>query len=332
MSNKTKKVKPIAQDPKRAQSLKLKGKRVVPGTLRPSKSVAPIDRERKFSHTSRSRRPATSTLSLPNLNSQEDSDLIYGRHPVLAALEGERHLNRIWITPRLRYDPRFHSLILKAKENGTVIDEVEPRLLDRITEHANHQGVAAQIAAYDYTDLKKLVEKSLAITDAPVILAADGITDPHNLGAIIRTAEAIGAQGLIIPQRRAVGITSTVMKVAAGALEHFPVARVNNFSQALEDLKSAGFWIYGTASDASVALHTVDFTNATDSRKRPTPIVLAIGAEGEGLSLLTQRCCDVLVSIPLPGKTPSLNASVAAGMALYEIYRQRWLNTLHLDT
>ncbi|BAZ06440.1 TrmA family RNA methyltransferase [Calothrix sp. NIES-3974] len=330
MPNKTKKIKPIVPESKRTQSVKLKGKRVVPGTIRTAKSIAPVERDRKFHPSPRPRRSPEQSLTLPNLN--EDQDLIYGRHPVLTALEGKRHLNRIWITPRLRYDPRFHSLILRAKENGTVIDEVEPRRLDQITDQANHQGVAAQVAAYDYTDLTKLIETAFAVTDAPVILAADGITDPHNLGAIIRTAEAIGAQGLIIPQRRAVGITSTVLKVATGALENFPVARVNNFSHALEELKAAGFWIYGTASDASVPLHTVDFTNATDTRKRPTPIVLAIGAEGEGLSLLTQRCCDVLVSIPLTGKTPSLNASVAAGMALYEIYRQRWVNTLHLDT
>nr|WP_246841452.1 23S rRNA (guanosine(2251)-2'-O)-methyltransferase RlmB [Chroococcidiopsis sp. TS-821] len=252
----------------------------------------------------------------------EESDLIYGRHPVLAALENQRHLNRIWITSRLRYDPRFHSLISQAKENGTVIDEVEPKRLDQITHYANHQGVAAQIAPYAYTDLDELIARAKAIAESPVIVAAEGITDPHNLGAIIRTAEAIGAQGLVIPQRRAAGITSSVMKAAAGALEQFPVARVVNFSRALEELKEAGFWIYGTAATASQPLHTVQFTG---------PIVLAIGAEGEGLSLLTQRCCDVLVSIPLSGNTPSLNASVAAGMALYEIFRQRWLNMLHLE-
>ncbi|MES1026653.1 23S rRNA (guanosine(2251)-2'-O)-methyltransferase RlmB [Gloeocapsa sp. BRSZ] len=263
---------------------------------------------------------AVGNINLQNLT--EDNDLIYGRHPVLAALESQRHLNRIWITSRLRYDPRFHSLISQAKEKGTVIDEVEPKRLDQITHHANHQGIAAQIAPYAYSDLGELIERAKAIAESPVIVAAEGITDPHNLGAIIRTAEAIGAQGLVIPQRRAAGITSSVMKAAAGALEKFPVARVVNFSRALEELKEAGFWIYGTAATASQPLHTVQFTG---------PVVLVIGAEGEGLSLLTQRCCDVLVSIPLLGDTPSLNASVAAGMALYEIFRQRWLNMLHLE-
>ncbi|MEA5570378.1 23S rRNA (guanosine(2251)-2'-O)-methyltransferase RlmB [Calothrix sp. UHCC 0171] len=261
----------------------------------------------------------------------EETDMIYGRHPVLTALENKRHLNRIWITPRLRYDPRFHSLIIQAKDNGTVIDEVEPRRLDQITSQANHQGVAAQVAPYDYTGFNDLVTKAFVGNDAPVLVVADGITDPHNLGAIIRTAEAIGAKGLIIPQRRSAGITSTVMKVAAGAIENFAVARVVNLSRTLEELKEAGFWIYGTASNGNVPLHTADFGNRKDPNKKLSPIVLVIGSEGEGLSLLTQRCCDVLVSIPLAGKTPSLNASVAAGMALYEIYRQRWENTLHLD-
>lgn len=267
-------------------------------------------------------KPSQQSSLPPRSEQTADSDLIYGRHPVLTALEKKRNLNRIWITSRLRYDPRFHSLILQAKENGTVIDEVEPRRLDQITDQANHQGVAAQVAPYEYSELSDLIERAKSESDQPVIVVADSITDPHNLGAIIRSAEAIGAQGLVIPQRRATGITSTVLKVAAGALETFTVARVVNLSRALEELKTAGFWIYGTATTASQPLHTVQFTG---------PVVLVVGAEGEGLSLLTQRCCDVLVSIPLLGHTPSLNASVAAGMALYEIFRQRWVNTLHLD-
>ena len=253
----------------------------------------------------------------------EEADLIYGRHPVLAALEGQRSLNRIWITAKLRYDHRFHDLLAQAKANGTVIDEVEPQRLDQLTFRANHQGVAAQVAPHAYMDLQELIVQAKAASDQPVIIVADSITDPHNLGAIIRTAEALGAQGLVIPQRRAVGVTSTVVKVAAGALETFSVARVVNLGRALEELKRAGFWIYGTASSGSQALPTVRFTG---------PVVLVVGAEGDGLSMLTQKACDSLVSIPLSGNTPSLNASVAAGMALYEIFRQRWSNTLHLDT
>jgi 23S rRNA (guanosine2251-2'-O)-methyltransferase len=253
----------------------------------------------------------------------EDNDLIYGRHAVLAALEAKRNLNRVWITPRLRYDPRFHSLLLKAKANGTVIDEVEPQRLDQITHRAVHQGVAAQVAPYEYVELGDLILQAKSATESPVVVVAEGINDPHNLGAIIRTAEALGVQGLIIPQRRAVGVTSAVAKVAAGALENLPVARVVNLSRALEELKTAGFWLYGAAAEAGQPMHGVQFSGA---------IALVIGSEAEGLSLLTQRVCDHLVSIPLKGRTPSLNASVAAGMALYEIYRQRWANQLPVDT
>ncbi|MDP5017260.1 MAG: 23S rRNA (guanosine(2251)-2'-O)-methyltransferase RlmB [Dolichospermum sp.] len=273
------------------------------------------------SFTARYRPGYQSSQQLSEITPTEESDLIYGRHPVLTALENERSINRLWITTRLRYDPRFHHLILQAKDNGAVIDEVEPMRLDQITGRANHQGIAAQIAPYSYIELEDLITNAKAVTD-PVIVVADGITDPHNLGAIIRTAEAIGAHGLVIPQRRAAGITSTVMKVAAGALETFPVSRVVNLGRALEQLKEEGFWIYGTAANGSEALQTVKFSG---------PVVLVVGGEGEGLGMLTQRSCDVLVSIPLQGKTPSLNASVATGMALYEIYRQKSQNTLYLD-
>ncbi|WP_197985604.1 23S rRNA (guanosine(2251)-2'-O)-methyltransferase RlmB [Leptolyngbya sp. Cla-17] len=259
---------------------------------------------------------------LSNASQEDSAELIYGRHPVLAAMESERSLNRIWIIPRLRYDHRFHTLLQQAKNNGAVIDEVDPRRLDQMTQGANHQGVAAQVAPYEYIELAALIEQAKAKVDQPVLVVADGITDPHNLGAIIRSAEAMGAQGLIIPQRRAAGITATVAKVAAGALETFPVARVVNLNRALEDLKAAGFWMYGLELEASEPIHTVEFTGA---------IALVIGAEGEGLSMLIQRGCDRLVSIALAGNTPSLNASVATGMALYEVYRQRQFKTLHLD-
>ncbi|MBE9198634.1 MULTISPECIES: 23S rRNA (guanosine(2251)-2'-O)-methyltransferase RlmB [unclassified Nodularia (in: cyanobacteria)] len=316
MTSKPRKIQ-TPSEPNRGQPLKLKTKRIIPSSIR-SPRVGDRDKKSVSRGINQHRiDPQPSPAPKP----PEDSDLIYGRHPVLSALEGERGLNRIWITTRLRYDHRFHHLLLQAKEHGTVIDEVEPKRLDQITDRANHQGIAAQVAPHDYIELPDLIAQAKSITD-PVIVVADGITDPHNLGAIIRTAEAIGAQGLVIPQRRASGITSTVIKVAAGALENFSVARVVNLSRALEELKEAGFWIYGTASTGSEPLHTVKFSG---------PIVLVIGSEGDGLSMLTQRSCDVLVSIPLLGKTPSLNASVAAGMALYEIYRQRSSNTLYLD-
>jgi 23S rRNA (guanosine2251-2'-O)-methyltransferase len=254
-------------------------------------------------------------------NSLEDRDLIYGRHSVLSALEGDRRLHRIWISEQLRHAPRFHSLLSQAKQRGTVVDEASYKQLDRMADGGNHQGVIAQVAPYDYWHIDDLIEQSKKVSDRPVIIISDGITDPHNLGAIIRTAEAIGAQGLVVPQRRAAGVTSTVMKVAAGAIEKLPVAQVVNLSRTLETLKEEGFWIYGLSEQADSVISEVEFDRAT---------VLVMGAEGDGLSLLTQRHCDQLVSIPLAGSTPSLNVSVAAGMALYEIYRQRWSNRLQL--
>jgi 23S rRNA (guanosine2251-2'-O)-methyltransferase len=260
--------------------------------------------------------------ALDPTESEDNPDLIYGRHPVQTALESGQSLNRIWVTERLRYDARFHRLLQDAKANGAVIDEVEPQRLDQITHRANHQGIAAQTAPHEYKELPDLIADAKAATDQPVLIVADSITDPHNLGAIIRTAEALGAQGIVIPQRRAVGVTSTVAKVAAGALATFPVARVVNLARALEELKEAGFWIYGTASEGSQPVHTVQFSG---------PVVIVVGAEGDGLGVTTQRACDSLVAIPLRGHTPSLNASVAAGMVLYELYRQRQGQTWHLN-
>ncbi len=245
---------------------------------------------------------------------EESADLVYGRHPVLAALEQGRPLNRIWVLPHLRHDPRFYAQLQQAKAAGTVIDEVSPQRLYQITRNANHQGIAAQVAAYEYVELETLLAQAQASTREPLLVVADGITDPQNLGAMIRLAEALGTQGMVIPQRRAVGVTATVRKVAAGALEYLPIARVVNLNRALETLKRSGFWIYGTTVDSGNLIHTIDLTGA---------IALVIGSEEKGLGILTQEYCDQLVSIPLAGKTPSLNAAMATAMVLYEVNRQR---------
>ena len=274
-------------------------------------------RDRDKDRDSRPVDSASNTVVQPDT----DTDMIYGRHAVQAALETNQVLNRIWVVPHLRYDPRFHSLLTEAKANGSIIDEVDDLRLDYITRKANHQGVAAQVSAYEYLDLTELIAKAKSACEDPVIVVAEGLNDPHNLGAIVRTAEALGCQGMVIPQRRAVGITSAVRKVAAGALESLPVARVVNLNRALEELKEAGFWIYGTAAGVGDSVETIKFSG---------PTVLVVGGEADGLSLLIQRGCDGLVSIPLRGKTPSLNVSVATGMALYEIYRQRGPKKFHV--
>jgi len=265
--------------------------------------------------------PPPAVSEAPNTETAQNDrpDLIFGRHAVESAITNHRPLNRLWINARLAFDGRFRPLILEAKANGAVIDEVDTQRLNQLTNRGNHQGIAAQVAAHDYAELADLIKQAKTDSRRPVIVVADGITDPHNLGAIIRTAEALGANGVVVPQRRAVGVTATVAKVAAGALDHLSVARVVNLSRALETLKSEGFWVYGMAETADRPAHSTRFTE---------PVVLVVGAEGSGLSLSVQNLCDEMLSIPLAGKTPSLNASVATGMVLYEIYRQTWIDKL----
>jgi 23S rRNA (guanosine2251-2'-O)-methyltransferase len=243
------------------------------------------------------------------------TDIVFGRHSVLSCLEEGRPLDRVWIVASLQKDSRFQPLLQQAKQQGTVIQKTDPQHLNRLSQGGNHQGVVAQMAAYQYQDLENLVAAAKAATDFPVLVAADGITDPHNLGAIIRTAEALGTQGLIIPQRRSASVSATVAKVAAGALENLAISRVVNLNRALEWLKDEGFWIYGTGVEGSTPIHKVRFTE---------PTVLVVGSEGSGISSLTQKVCDSHVAIPLSGRTQSLNVSVATGMALYEIYRQHF--------
>ena len=245
---------------------------------------------------------------------KKTTDFIYGRHPVLAALENDRQLNRLWVLPQLRRDRRFKEAIDRAKANGAIVDETNSQRLNQLVPGLNHQGIVAKVAPYTYLELDTAIALAVEATENPVVLVADGIVDPHNLGAIIRTAEAMGMQGLVIPQRRAAAIDSTVVKASAGALEHFPVARVVNLNRAIAQLKASGFWVYGLTAHAETPLHALELQGA---------IALVIGSEGRGLSSSSQQNCDFLTSIPLSGTTPSLNASVAAAIAIYEISRQR---------
>ncbi len=264
----------------------------------------------------KSSKPNQSTpnsFSIASDEPKEEIDLTYGRHAVLAALKSDRQINRIWLTDTLMGHGQFYPLIKEAKANGTIVDEVDSRRLSNLTQGGNHQGIVAQVAPYVYWDLEELIDRAQQTPD-PVIVVADGIEDPHNLGAIIRTAEALGVRGIVIPKRRAVGVTSTVMKVSAGALENMAIARVVNLNQAIIKLKEAGFWIYGTTADTDNLLHQTNFSGS---------VGLVVGSEGKGLSQLTEKNCDQLVAIPLAGQTPSLNASVAAAIALYEVFRQR---------
>ncbi len=246
-------------------------------------------------------------------------DLIWGRHSTESALLGGRAIHRIWCTSELRSSPKFYQMLKDSKSSGVLVEEVSWSRLGQITNGAVHQGIVLQIAASKTLDLNNLIEACKPFGDSSLLLALDGLTDPQNLGAIIRSAEALGAQGLILPQRRSAGLTGSVAKVAAGALEHLPVARVVNLNRSLEKLKDKGYTIIGLAEEGSLTLSEIKFQG---------PLVVVVGSENKGISLITRRLCDQLVRIPLKGVTTSLNASVATSIFLYEVARGRWMSSI----
>ena len=247
------------------------------------------------------------------------ADLIWGRHSAQAALESGRPIHRIWCTPEMRFSPKFLQLLREAKASGVLVEEVTWARLGQLTGGAVHQGIALQTAAAETLDLPTLIEGCAALGEPPLLMAVDGLTDPHNLGAIVRSAEALGAHGLVLPQRRSAGLTGSVAKVAAGALEHLPVARVVNLNRSLDTLKQEGYRVVGLAGEGTISLEEADLEG---------PLVIVTGSEGDGLSMLTRRNCDQLVRIPLRGSTPSLNASVATALLLYEVARRGWMKGL----
>ena len=243
-------------------------------------------------------------------NKKNFDDWIWGKHSVFEALKSERAINRIWCTSEIFSSEKFYILLKDLKSKGVLVEEVTWNRLSQLTFGASHQGVALQLAFSKTVSLEKLIEISTENSSNPIILALDGITDPHNLGAIIRSAEAFDCKGIIIPQRRSAGLTGTVAKVAAGALEHLPISRVVNLNRALELLKKNGFVIVGLTGDAQLSI--LKFQDKT-------PLVVIVGSEDKGISLLTQKKCDYLLRIPLKGKTSSLNASVAAAISIFHL-------------
>jgi 23S rRNA (guanosine2251-2'-O)-methyltransferase len=234
----------------------------------------------------------------------------------LAVLESGRPIHRIWCTTEMRFTPNFLQLLREAKSSGVLVEEVTWARLGQISGGAVHQGIVLQTAAAETLDLPTLIDGCRGLGESPLLLAVDGLTDPHNLGAIVRSAEALGAHGLVLPQRRNAGLTGTVAKVAAGALENLPVARVVNLNRSLDALKQEGYRVVGLAAEGNHTLEEADLDG---------PLVIVTGSESEGLSLLTRRSCDQLVRIPLRGVTPSLNASVATALLVYEIARRGWM-------
>ena len=243
-------------------------------------------------------------------NKKNFDDWIWGKHSVFEAFLNERAINRIWCTSEIFSSEKFYILLKDLKSKGVLVEEVSWNRLSQLTCGASHQGVALQLACSKTISLSDLIKFSKNISANPIILALDGITDPHNVGAIIRSAEAFDCKGIIIPQRRSAGLTGTVAKVAAGALEHLPVSRVVNLNRSLEELKKNGFMIVGLSGDGLLSISKFH---------EKTPMVLIVGSEDKGISLITQKKCDFLLRIPLKGKTSSLNASVAAAISLFHL-------------
>ncbi|MCX8046621.1 MAG: 23S rRNA (guanosine(2251)-2'-O)-methyltransferase RlmB [Anoxybacillus gonensis] len=239
-------------------------------------------------------------------------DLIIGKNPVLEALKSGREMNKIWIAEGSQRG-QMQPIIQLAKEMGITVQYVPKKKMDQLSD-GNHQGVIAQVAAYRYYDIDDLFKKAEERKEAPFFIILDELEDPHNLGSIMRTADAVGAHGIIIPKRRSVGLTATVAKASTGAIEYVPVARVTNLARTVDELKERGVWIFGTDAKGNQDYRQLDGM---------IPLALVIGSEGKGMSRLLREKCDVLVRLPMIGHVTSLNASVAASLLMYEVYRKR---------
>jgi 23S rRNA (guanosine2251-2'-O)-methyltransferase len=240
------------------------------------------------------------------------SDQLEGRNAVKEALKGNRDIYEIFMLTSGK-EQGLQEIQQLAKRRKINIREVDRRQMDQMSRTGHHQGVIASVPAYAYASLEDIISTGKQLNE-PLILLLDGVEDPHNLGSVLRSAEVFGATGLVIPKRRAVGVTPTVAKVASGALEHIPVAQVPNMTDAIKTLKKEGFWIAGGDGTSPIRVMKQELTG---------PLGVVIGSEGKGISRLVREQCDFLVSIPMAGNTGSLNASVAAGILLYEIFRQR---------
>ncbi len=244
---------------------------------------------------------------------QEADGLIEGRNAVIEALRSGAAIDKIYIA-KGDTDAALGHIAAKGKAAGAVVVNVDRRKLDFMSRTHSHQGVIAVSAVREYAEVEELLERARERGEQPLLVVCDELSDPHNLGAVIRTAECAGAHGVIIPKRRSAGLTAVVAKTSAGAVAHLPVARVPNLTQTLQDLKKQGIWVFGTAADGETALYEADLKG---------PAALVIGSEGSGMSRLVAQQCDFRLSIPMRGKLNSLNASAAAAIVLYEAVRQR---------
>ena len=244
---------------------------------------------------------------------QENDGIIEGRNAVIEALRAGIAMDKIFLA-RGSADAALGHIAAKAREKGIVVVDADRRKLDGMSRTHAHQGVIAIAAVRAYASVADILNAAREKGEAPLIVVCDELSDPHNLGAVIRTAYCAGAHGVIIPKRRSAGLTAVVAKTSAGAVSHLPVAKVANLTACLKELKEAGVWVFGTAADAKQTMYQADLKG---------PAAIVIGSEGEGMSRLVRETCDVLVSIPMKGELNSLNASASAAILLYEAVRQR---------
>lgn len=242
-----------------------------------------------------------------------NENMLEGRNAVTEALKAGRTIDKVFLASG-DTDSTLRYIASLAKKNGAVVTYCDRRKLDTMTQTGAHQGVIAMAAAHDYATIDDILASAQERGEAPLVVICDEITDPHNLGAIIRTAECAGAHGVIIPKRRSSGLTAVVGKASAGAMEYMKIARVSNLAAAIQTLKDHGVWVYGTAADGAAPLYQTDLTG---------PAAIVIGSEGEGMGRLVKESCDFMVSIPMKGHINSLNASNACAILLYEAVRQR---------
>lgn len=248
-----------------------------------------------------------------NDSTPEENDKLEGRNSIMEALKANRTINKLFIAKGEK-EGSIRQIIAIARQKGIITTEVERNVLDGMSTSRSHQGVIAYVAAKEYVEVDDILAAAQEKGQPPFIIILDEISDPHNFGAILRTANAVGAHGVIIPKRRAIGLTSAVSKASAGAIEYVPVSRVTNISQTIEYLKKNNVWVVGTDSTGEKAFYESDLKG---------PIALVVGSEGEGMGKLVREKCDFVVNIPMQGEISSLNASVAAAIVMYEILKQR---------
>ena len=247
------------------------------------------------------------------MEKEEYNDQVEGRNAVLEHLESGRDINKILVANGEKHGS-IHKILAIAKERKIIVTEIEKNKLNQIAQTPNNQGVIAIVPPYDYCEVEDILDEAKRKNEKPFILILDGIEDPHNLGSIIRTAETAGVHGIIIPKRRAASVNSTVSKVSAGAVEYMKIARVNNINETIRYLKEQDVWICGTDMDTDTIYTKQDYK---------MPIAIVIGSEGFGMSRLVKENCDFLVKIPMKGRITSLNASVSAGIIMYEVVKNR---------